>query len=36
MGAPRQDPGSVIMWILALILFVVLLALLLNLFDVHT
>lgn len=30
-----NDPGRLIMWLLAIILFVVLLALLLNVADVH-
>lgn len=35
MSTPPPDPGRVLLWLLVLILFVVLLALLLSLFDVH-
>jgi len=31
----QTDPGRVFMWLLVLILFIVLLALLLSVFDVH-
>lgn len=32
---PNSEPGRVIMWLLAAILFIVLLALIFSLFDVH-
>ena len=35
MSSPGTDPGRVIMWLLVIILFIVLLALLLNVLDVH-
>ena len=35
MTPPATDPGRVIMWLLVIILFIVLLALLLNVLDVH-
>ena len=35
MTPPQSDPGRVILWLLAIILFIVLLALLLNVLDVH-
>ena len=35
MGTPPADPGRVILWLLALILIVVFIALLLSLFDVR-
>jgi hypothetical protein len=35
MSTPPPNPGSVIMWLIAIVLFIVVLALLLSLFDVH-
>lgn len=35
MSTRPPDPGRLILWLLAIILFIVLLALLLSVFDVH-
>jgi cytochrome c-type biogenesis protein CcmH/NrfF len=35
-ATPPPDPGRVILWLLAVILFVVVVALLLSVLDVHT
>jgi hypothetical protein len=36
MSTPPPDPGRLIMWLLAIIIFIVLLILLFNLLDLHT
>ena len=35
MSTPPTDPGRVLMWLLVIILFIVVLALILSVFDVH-
>lgn len=36
MSTPPPHPGNIVMWLLVIILFIVLLALLLSVLDVHT
>ena len=35
MSTPPADPGRILLWLLVIILFIVLLALILSVFDVH-